>query len=214
MACFPDASTGALRTMEVHRMPPETEGAPERHAGEEASSLAGTTPELEDILQGCMIQKSRLIQIHAVDLMTRSFSLTYLQTVLRGPAFPYPEETDGEVNQDESRFVALDDERAMGFPLTDLDGEDRSEDLVSPFALLSGVVSGTVGGSFFAYPCVYSRIADLPSDVRRKASSIFAHLRSEKRYRSVLRLVEQVPSFVLEQLRLRLPPTAQLLPDS
>ena len=99
--------------------------------------------------------------------------------------------------------------------MTDLAGEERSEDLVSPFALLSGVVSGTVGGSFFAYPCVYSRIADLPSDVRRKASSIFAHLRSEAKYMSALRLVEQVPPFVLEQLRLRLPlpPTAQLLPD-
>lgn len=212
MACYVDAATGALRTIEVHRMPQEGDDpSGEASQARRLSSPIRTTPELEDILQGCMVQKSRLLQIHAVDLITRSFSLTYLQAVLRGPAFPYPDAADG-ARQDEARFAALDDERAMGFPASERAGQGGSDDLVSPFALLSGVASGTVGGSFFAYPCVYSRVADLPSKVDRRASSIFAYLRSEPKYVSALSLVETVPPFVLEQLKLRLPPTAQL-PD-
>lgn len=212
MVCYVDVATGALRTIEVHRMPQEGEDPTSEPPHEMSnSSPVRTTPELEDILQGCVVQKSRLLQIHAVDLITRSFSLTYLQAVLRGPAFPYPDAAD-EAGHDESRFAALDDERAMGFPATDRAGKNGAEDLVSPFALLSGVVSGTVGGSFFAYPCVYSRVAELPSKVHRRASSIFAYLRSEPKYVAALGLVETVPPFVLEQLKLRLPPTAQL-PD-
>lgn len=214
MACFVDDATRALRTIEVHRMKREdasSTGGLAEGAGH-AATLANITPELEDILLGCMVQKSRLIQIHSVDLMTRSFGLTYLQTALRGPAFPT--EAPGSAVRDGARFAALDDERAMGFPSSEREGSLGADDLVSPFALLSGVASGTVGGSFFAFPCVYSRAADLPRDVPKKASGIFAYLRAEARYAAVLGVVETVPPFVLEQLKLRLPPTPPHLPEA
>lgn len=208
MACFVDAATGALRTIEVHRMTQEFDGvAADGKSEKDASTEARTTPELEDILLGCMVQKSRLIQIHSVDLITRSFGLTYLRTALRGPAFPYPHSQEPS-DTDGVRFAALDDERAMGFP--SVESADKRDDLVSPFAVLSGVASGTVGGSFFAFPCVYTRAADLPADILPKASAIFAYLRGEPRYRSVLGLVAEVPAFIREQLKLCLPPIAPL----
>ncbi len=207
MACFIDAGTHSLRTLEVHRMTKGDSGfASASSAGDPEDVLAQAAPELEDILQGCMVQKSRIIQIHAVDLITRSFNITYLRTALRGPAFPGDNTTD----PDSGRFAVLDDDRAMGVPPTRAEGARRVPDLVSPFEVLSGVTSGIVGGAFFAYPCVYSRLGPIPGDRSQghKPSSMFAHLR--EMHGHVPALVDTVPAFVLEQLRLNQPPPLSL----
>lgn len=214
LACFVDRTSGALLTMELHRMKPAPAAARASEDGiAEQTLLDRATPTLEDILLGCMVQKSRLIQIHSVDLMTRSFNLTYLRTALRGPAFPDPEPAGSEViGSDPGRYAALDDERVMGFPSSDGADEKRGHDLVSPYAMLSGTASGTVGGAFFAYPCVYSRIADLPAGAEpTKSSAIYDHLKRAP-YADLPAIVDRVPPFVLEQLRLSVPPAVNLPP--
>lgn len=209
MVCFVDDNTGALRTVEVHRMKQQSTRG---HTGDGQNETAPPTPELEDILIGYMVQKSRQIQVHAVDMVSRAFSLTYLSTALRGPAFPdEPQDAVAERHgagrrSQASRYLALDDDRFAGYGNLRDPGSGRS-DLVSPFALLSGVTSGSVGGDFFAYPCVYSRLADLPPNIPRKAAELYAFIREKKDahgkyvYRDLVDLVEVLPPLVAEQLK-------------